>query len=65
MTLRVALNVEGFEVVSETAVVSSHTIMASTEEVLHYMPTARVPNSLTRSEQNVVESHLGPERCYA
>ena len=46
---RVALNVAGLEVLSKTVIVSSHTITPSTDEVLHYMPTASVPNSLTRS----------------
>ena len=32
---RVALNVEGFGVVSETVIVSPHTITMSTDEVLH------------------------------
>jgi len=46
---RLALNGEGIGVVSETAVVSPYAITTPTDEVLHEMPTASVPNSLTRS----------------
>ena len=46
---RVALNGEGIGVVSETVVVSPDAITTPTDEVLHYMPPASVPNSLTRS----------------
>ena len=46
---RVALNVEELGVLSKAVVVSPHAITTSTDEVLHSMPTASVPNSLTRS----------------
>jgi hypothetical protein len=43
--------VRGIGVVSEPVVVSPDAITTQTDEVLHYMPTASVPNSLTRSEE--------------
>ncbi len=46
---RVALNDEGLGMVSETVVVSPDAITTPTDEGLHSMPTASVPNSLTRS----------------
>jgi putative transposase len=46
---RVALTGEGIGVVSETVVVSPYAVTTPTHEVLHEMPTASVPNSLTRS----------------
>lgn len=46
---RVVLKSEGIGVVSASGVVSPDAITTSTDEVLHSMPTASVPNSLTRS----------------
>ena len=46
---RVALNVEGIGVGSETVAVSPHVITTPTEEVVRYTPRASVSKSLTRS----------------
>ena len=51
--LRVALNVEKLDVVSKTVVVSPHASTTSTDEVRPSMPTASVPNSLTRSGRSM------------
>ncbi|MDH4252234.1 MAG: hypothetical protein OEV27_13720, partial [Nitrospira sp.] len=46
---RVAQQSEEIGVVAEIGGITPYAITDPTDEVLHYMPTASVPNSLTRS----------------